>query len=97
MRGAGAHHGKRAHPTAGVGALAVELRLDQVGRPEIRGVGVGHVFGEYALALLVPLHLGAQRRQDWKVVDGHRKWLPVNLWQTPRGRQNLPGAWLTAG
>jgi hypothetical protein len=22
---------------------------------------------------------------------------PVNLWQTPRGRQNLPGGWLTAG
>ena len=72
MGGAGAHHAKRAHRTADIRALVVELRLDQVGRPEIRGIGVGDVFGQHALAFLVPLHFGAQRRQDRKIVDGHR-------------------------
>ena len=72
MGGAGAHHAERARRAADIRALVVELRLDQVAGPEIRGIGVGHVFGEHALAFLVPLHLGAERRQDRKIVDGHR-------------------------
>ena len=71
VAGAGAHHRQRSH-RRGAGAGFVELRLDQIARPEIRRVGIGDVFGEHALALLVPLHLGAERRQNRKIVDSHR-------------------------
>src|SRR3954465_13189487 len=74
MGGAGPQHRQRAHRAhrAGAGAVAFEFRLDQIARLEIRGVGVGDVFGQNPLTLLVPLHLGAQRRQHGEIVDGHR-------------------------
>src|SRR5215212_5942234 len=60
MRGAGAHHCQRSHCSSAA-AVAFEFRLDQVARLEIRRVGIGDVFGEDALTLLVPLHLRTQR------------------------------------
>ena len=71
MAGAGAHHRQRAESAADGRPCPVEFRLDQVARLEVRRIGVGNVFGEHPLALLMPLHLGAQRRQDRKIVDGH--------------------------
>src|SRR4051812_28534440 len=63
-----AHHCERAHcPTHARPAL-IEFRLDQVARPEVRRVGIGDVFGKHPLALLVPLHLGAQRGEHRQIV-----------------------------
>src|SRR4029079_3897715 len=95
----GPYHRQRSRGStdAGTRTVLVEFRFDQVARLEVRGVGVRNVLGERPLALLVPLHLGAQRRQDRKVVDGHLGAAPVNFWHTPPARQNLPGLWLTAG
>src|SRR5665213_718670 len=97
MRGAGAHHRERAHRSRGRAGV-VEFRFDQVARLEIRCVRVGDIFGKDALALLVPLHLGAQHGQDRKIADGHRR--RSASWRArraPSTRQNLPCAWLTAG
>src|SRR6266481_5658545 len=71
MAGRGAHHRQRSH-RSGAGGCRIEFRLDQIARLEIRRVGIGDVLGEQALTLLMPLHLGPQRRQHGKIVDGHR-------------------------
>jgi len=39
---------------------AREIRRRQIARAVIRCVGIGDVLGEHALALLMPLHAGAQ-------------------------------------
>src|SRR5438132_2416786 len=76
VAGAGAHHRERTHGAADARSLLVEFRLDQVARPEVRRRRIGDVFGEHPLPLLMPLHLGAQRREHRQIVNGHRPLAP---------------------
>src|SRR5215510_16234382 len=50
----------------------VEIRWDEIAWRELWGVGVGHVLRQQALALLMPMHLGAQHREDRHIGDRHR-------------------------
>src|SRR5262245_2834315 len=50
----------------------VEIRWDEIAWRELWGVGVGHVLRQQALALLMPMHLGAQHRKDRHIGDRHR-------------------------
>ena len=76
LRAAGAASGE----VVGGGAREIERNRSQsvaeIGRNEVagavvRGVGVGDILGENALALLMPLHSGAQHRQDRNIGDRH--------------------------
>src|SRR3990170_4787465 len=46
MTGTGAHHRQRPHRSGSTGAVAIELRFDQIAWLEIRRVGIGDVFGK---------------------------------------------------
>src|SRR5882724_5023194 len=88
MRGAGAQHRQRPH-RAGNRAGRIQFRFNQIARLEIRRVGIGDVFGQHALPFLVPLHLGTQRRQHWKIVDGHGAPLSIQRVDSPGGLDSL--------
>src|SRR3977135_2948152 len=55
-----------------------EFRLVEILRPEIRRVGIGDVLRQNLLTLLMPLHAGAEHREDRYVGNGHepssRRW-----------------------
>jgi transcription-repair coupling factor (superfamily II helicase) len=72
-------------PGRRLGRRFVECQRCQVARAEVRRVGVGDIFREQALALLVPLHTGAQHGKDRDVGNGHES--PAK----PTNSSNSPG------
>src|SRR3569833_631505 len=50
---------------------SVKLQRGKVARPKVRRVGIGDVFGQQPLTLLMPLHPGAQHGKQRQVGDGH--------------------------
>jgi hypothetical protein len=70
----------------------VELQWRQIARPVVWRIGIGDVFRQETLALLMPLHPGAQHREQRQVGDGHAQGLldsggilALPRWRSGRG------------
>ncbi len=51
----------------------LESRRRQIARVVIGRIGVGDVLGEHALAFLMPLHPGAQHRENRNIGNRHQR------------------------
>ena len=79
---------------AGWTAVSSALRSVEVAAKEHTRLGGELEMKEHALALLMPLHTGAQHCERGQVGDRHDRLLPAETAIHGPGRQNLPPSWL---